>query len=99
MNTYRCSTHSLTFPLSLQIHQLICVYIDSPEGTTTAKSFNKKTTDEPNTQGVSTADKIRFGQKISEEGMGGQTSSSMGSAGTEGMYSPGGGKFAPKDGG
>jgi hypothetical protein len=88
INTYRCSTQSLTFPLYYATHQLICVYIDSPEGTATAKSLNKKTTDEPNTQGVSTAAKIRFGQKISEEGMGGQTSSSIGSASTEGMYSP-----------
>lgn len=68
-------------------HQLIWGHVDSSEGTTTAKSLKKKTTDEPNTEGVSTSDKIRFGQKISEEGMGGQTSSSMGSAGTEGMYS------------
>ena len=75
------------FPRVSATHQLIRVHVDSSEGTATAKSLQEKKTDEPNTEGVSTADKIRFGQKISEEGMGGQTSSSMGSAGTEGMYS------------
>jgi hypothetical protein len=40
----------------------------------------KAPVDEPNTQGVTKADKIRYGQSIQEGGMGGKTTSSTGEA-------------------
>ncbi|KAH8730444.1 hypothetical protein GQ44DRAFT_700313 [Phaeosphaeriaceae sp. PMI808] len=43
-------------------------------------------TDEPNTQGITEADKIRYGQSIQEGGMGGKTTISTGEANTEGGF-------------
>ncbi|ORY11604.1 hypothetical protein BCR34DRAFT_483982 [Clohesyomyces aquaticus] len=40
----------------------------------------------PNTQGITPADKIRYGQSIQEGGMGGETDSSTGEARTEGGF-------------
>jgi len=52
----------------------------------TGTSVNKKTSDPgaPNTQGITPADKIRYGQSIQEGGMGGKTTSSTGQANAEG---------------
>ncbi|KAG9185344.1 hypothetical protein G6011_07888 [Alternaria panax] len=54
---------------------------DPSEGTL----VHKKTSDPgaPNTQGITSADKIRYGQSIQEGGMGGKTTSSTGEAKTE----------------
>ncbi|KAH9865087.1 hypothetical protein IAQ61_009033 [Plenodomus lingam] len=57
---------------------------DPSEGT--AETTDKKATDEPNTQGVTRADKIRYGQSIQEGGMGGKTTSSTGEAVQAGGY-------------
>ncbi|KAF2848848.1 hypothetical protein T440DRAFT_469918 [Plenodomus tracheiphilus IPT5] len=54
------------------------------EGTTEAP--DKRATDEPNTQGITKADKIRYGQSIQEGGVGGKTTSSTGEAHQEGGY-------------
>lgn len=51
---------------------------DPATGTSTKPP--KAPVDEPNTQGVSKADKIRYGQSIQEGGMGGKTTSSTGEA-------------------
>jgi hypothetical protein len=58
---------------------------DPSQGT----SVNTKTSDPgaPNTQGITPADKIRYGQSIQEGGMGGKTTSSTGQANTEGTSS------------
>tara|TARA_R110002003_G_scaffold9_41_gene781 strand:+ start:33569 stop:33769 length:201 start_codon:yes stop_codon:yes gene_type:complete len=53
-------------------------FIDPATGTATSQP--KSATDEPNTQGVTKADKIRYGQSIQEGGMGGKTTSSSGEA-------------------
>jgi hypothetical protein len=57
---------------------------DPSEGT----SVDTKTSDPgaPNTQGITPADKIRYGQSIQEGGMGGKTTSSTGEAKTEGGF-------------
>jgi len=49
--------------------------------------MHKKTSDPgaPNTQGITPADKIRYGQSIQEGGAGGKTTSSTGEANTESM--------------
>ncbi|CAO2651084.1 Nn.00g093810.m01.CDS01 [Neocucurbitaria sp. VM-36] len=57
---------------------------DPSEGTTTKQKTNA--TDEPNTQGVTKADKIRYGQSIQEGGMGGKTANSTGEANAEGGF-------------
>ncbi|KAF2036081.1 hypothetical protein EK21DRAFT_52570 [Setomelanomma holmii] len=66
--------HNLSEPHNKQAGQLG----DEATGTTTTPP--KPATDEPNTQGVSKADKIRYGQSIQEGGMGGKTTSSSGEA-------------------
>ncbi|KAI8934592.1 hypothetical protein NX059_008288 [Plenodomus lindquistii] len=82
--------HTFVEPHAKQAGQLG----DPSEGTTSTP--NKKATDEPNTQGVSKADKIRYGQSIQEGGMGGKTTSSTGEAVQEGGY--GGTKAVDEDG-
>jgi hypothetical protein len=57
---------------------------DPATGTSTQPP--KAPVDEPNTQGVSKADKIRYGQSIQEGGMGGKTTSSSGEANAEGGF-------------
>jgi hypothetical protein len=59
-----------------------CATADPSTGTSTQP--RKAPVDEPNTQGVSKADKIRYGQSIQEGGMGGKTTSSTGEANAEG---------------
>ncbi|KAF2796845.1 hypothetical protein K505DRAFT_358969 [Melanomma pulvis-pyrius CBS 109.77] len=53
---------------------------------TTHSNAQNRATNAPNTQGVTSAEKIRFGQAISEEGVGGKTGASMGDASTEGGF-------------
>ncbi|KAF2829995.1 hypothetical protein CC86DRAFT_367879 [Ophiobolus disseminans] len=67
--------------------------LDAATGTSTAPP--KAPVDEPNTQGVSKADKIRYGQSIQEGGVGGKTTSSSGEANQEGGF---GGTQALKEG-
>ena len=50
----------------------------------TSETQPKKATNEPNTHGITAADKIRYGQSIQEGGMGGKTTSSTGQANNEG---------------
>jgi hypothetical protein len=57
---------------------------DPSTGTSTQPP--KAPVDEPNTQGVTKADKIRYGQSIQEGGMGGKTTSSTGEANSEGGF-------------
>ncbi|KAH7090253.1 hypothetical protein FB567DRAFT_519425 [Paraphoma chrysanthemicola] len=66
--------HNLSEPHNKQAGQLG----DPATGTSTSQP--KRATDEPNTQGVTKADKIRYGQSIQEGGMGGKTTSSTGQA-------------------
>jgi hypothetical protein len=47
--------------------------------------LDSKASNEPNTQGITPAEKIRYGQSIQEGGMGGQTNST-GEASTEGGF-------------
>ncbi|KAF2131047.1 hypothetical protein P153DRAFT_287449 [Dothidotthia symphoricarpi CBS 119687] len=49
---------------------------DPAQGTDSPTSLPKHKTNEPNTQGVTPADKIRYGQSIQEGGMGGKTNAS-----------------------
>ncbi|KAH7392605.1 hypothetical protein BKA66DRAFT_411963 [Pyrenochaeta sp. MPI-SDFR-AT-0127] len=51
--------------------------------TSTQHKFNPN---EPNTQGITNAEKIRYGQSIQEGGMGGKTTSSTGEANAEGGF-------------
>lgn len=55
---------------------------DASKGTTTTPK--NTSADQPNTQGITPADKIRYGQSIQEGGMGGKTTSSSGQANAEG---------------
>jgi hypothetical protein len=72
--------HTFVEPHAKQAGQLG----DPSEGT----SVHTKTSDPgaPNTQGITPADKIRYGQSIQEGGMGGKTTSSTGEANTEGGF-------------
>ena len=55
------------------------------ESETKAPTSGGKTDVEKTERGEKTAENIRYGQKISEEGMGGQTTTSSGSANVDGM--------------
>ncbi|KAF2655265.1 hypothetical protein K491DRAFT_431912 [Lophiostoma macrostomum CBS 122681] len=59
---------------------------DPSTHTTTSDSQAPRASNTPNTQGVTPAEKIRYGQSIQEGGMGGQTTSSTGEAKTEGGF-------------
>jgi len=73
------SSHLIpTFPLS----NPLTYPTDAATGTSTTPP--KPAPNEPNTQGVSKADKIRYGQSIQEGGMGGKTTSSTGQANQDG---------------
>ncbi|KAF1831580.1 hypothetical protein BDW02DRAFT_606122 [Decorospora gaudefroyi] len=67
----------------------------TPSTTLANPSSPSKSTTTPNTQGVSAADKIRYGQSIQEGGMGGQTTSASGEAKTGGAF--GGGVAAEEE--
>ena len=73
-------THTFVEPHDKQTGQLG----DPATGTSTQPP--KTPVDEPNTQGVTKADKIRYGQSIQEGGMGGKTTSSTGEANSEGGF-------------
>lgn len=72
-----------TFSLACSLRHILTL-LDPSTGTSTQPP--KPPTDEPNTQGVSKADKIRYGQSIQEGGMGGKTTSSTGEANAEGGF-------------
>lgn len=61
-------------------------FLDPATGTSTSDSTSNSNSNEPNTQGITPADKIRYGQSIQEGGMGGKTSNSTGEARTEGGF-------------
>ncbi|KAJ4368915.1 hypothetical protein N0V83_005997 [Neocucurbitaria cava] len=84
----RCSYSSASFesvftPIYKSLNLL---RTDSSEGTSTTRNSSSTSGDEPNTQGVSKSDKIRYGQSIQEGGMGGKTASSTGEANAEGGF-------------
>jgi hypothetical protein len=58
----------------------------SSRGTDTNPHAHKSTFNAPNTQGITPADKIRYGQSIQEGGMGGKTAGMAGQAKTEGGF-------------
>ncbi|KAH7399043.1 hypothetical protein DE146DRAFT_745637 [Phaeosphaeria sp. MPI-PUGE-AT-0046c] len=72
--------HTFVEPHAKQAGQL------GDPATGTSTNPPKAPVDEPNTQGVSKADKIRYGQSIQEGGMGGKTTSSTGEANAEGGF-------------
>ncbi|KAF1993351.1 hypothetical protein P154DRAFT_406155, partial [Amniculicola lignicola CBS 123094] len=67
--------------------------------TALADKQHDKKTNEPNTQGVTPADKIRYGQSIQEGGVGGKTTSSSGQANQGGFGGTEGLKVEGEDGG
>ncbi|KAL5116065.1 hypothetical protein ACEQ8H_006077 [Pleosporales sp. CAS-2024a] len=74
-------THTFVDSHSKQAGQL-----GDPATATTSTHAPKAPVDEPNTQGVSKADKIRYGQSIQEGGMGGKTTSATGEANVQGGF-------------
>ncbi|KAF1939154.1 hypothetical protein EJ02DRAFT_265310 [Clathrospora elynae] len=73
--------HAFVEPHAKQAGQL-----GDPSTHTSTEQKNISASDKPNTQGVSPADKIRYGQSIQEGGMGGKTTSSTGEAKSEGGF-------------
>ncbi|PSN69137.1 hypothetical protein BS50DRAFT_572303 [Corynespora cassiicola Philippines] len=72
--------HTFVKPHSKQAGQLG----DPATGTTT--ELNKAASNAPNTQGVTPAEKMRYGQAISEGGVGGKTTEATGEAATAGGF-------------
>ncbi|KAF2708270.1 hypothetical protein K504DRAFT_302605 [Pleomassaria siparia CBS 279.74] len=54
--------------------------------TSSTQQSSSKASNAPNTQGVTPAEKIRYGQAISEGGMGGKTTGGIGEATTQGGF-------------
>ncbi|KAF2689114.1 hypothetical protein K458DRAFT_383777 [Lentithecium fluviatile CBS 122367] len=72
--------HNLANPHDKQAGQL------GDLSTDTITNPHKPASNAPNTQGVTPADKIRYGQAIQEGGMGGKTTGSRGEATSEGGF-------------
>lgn len=67
--------------------ELSCaLLIVSDPATGTTSHVHKTASGAPNTQGVTPAEKIRYGQSIQEGGMGGKTNTVTGEAREEGRF-------------